>query len=58
MIEDRATQALQIAVAAVYFADSSDYKAALFEIVKELAGQEGAELLYINPTEAYQKYCE
>ena len=49
-------EALHIAIAAIYFNDSSDYESALWSIVKELGGEEAIKDLEKNPSEAFRKY--
>lgn len=48
--------ALGEAVAALYFADNSDYEAALTRIVLDLGGQEAADLLRTDGSAAYHRY--
>ena len=50
-------QALDEAVAAIYFADSSDYLSALWKIVSLLGGDEAVALLESDVSAAYKKYC-
>lgn len=50
-------QALDEAVAALYFGDSSEYSIALWMVVSLLGGKEAAELLDQNPSAAFHKYC-
>lgn len=45
--------ALGEAVAALYFADDSDYKTALRTIVRDLGGQATLDLLDADPSAAY-----
>ena len=51
-------KALSLAVAGIYFADSSDQEDYLWRIVVELGGPEASVLLENDPTEAYYKYVE
>lgn len=51
---DRPTKALQAAVAAIYFADSADYKSTLWEIVRHLSPAM-AELLEKEESRAFQE---
>ena len=48
---------LDVAVAAIYFDDNSDYRTALYEIV-ELINSEACDLLEDDPEAAFQTYCE
>jgi hypothetical protein len=50
--------ALAEAVAAIYFADNSDYGTALWKIVELLGGEEAIKLLEENERNAYLKYCK
>jgi hypothetical protein len=50
----RQSRALHAAVAAIYFADSSDYKSALWDVVREL-DPKMAELLADDESEAYRR---
>lgn len=50
--------ALKAAVAAIYFDDSSDFKPALLQVVRELGGREVAALLEQNPAEAYARHVD
>lgn len=52
------TKALSVAVRAIYFADSSDYLSALWDIVKALGGAEAADLLEKDENAAYEKYVD
>lgn len=49
-------RALSEAVAAIYFADDSDYLQALWNVVKLLGGNEAADLLEQDESAAYKKY--
>lgn len=51
---DRPAQALQKAVAALYFADSSDYKTALWGVVRALS-PDMAKLLEQDEAKAFQE---
>lgn len=50
-------KALQAAVEAIHFADSSDYKKALFVVVKQLAGKDCVSALMKSSSEVYQRIC-
>lgn len=52
----KAKQALAKAVAAIYFADDSDYQSALWDIVIILGGKKVVDLLKNNEHKAYIKY--
>ena len=56
MLDDKITEALKIAVSALYFDDNSDYETALYEIVTALAGTEASQLVFDNRAEAYEKF--
>jgi len=49
-------KALHEAIAAIYFADDSDYLPALWQVVSLLGGDEVVELLERDPGAAYRKY--
>jgi hypothetical protein len=49
--------ALGIAVSALYFGDSSNYRSALWNIVQELGGEEVISLLEHNAKAAFDKYA-
>jgi len=49
--------ALDKLVAAIYFADNSDYLSAMWEAIQEL-DEEAANLLEENQGKAFAKYCE
>lgn len=53
-MSDRPTEALKAAVAALYFNDSSDYKSALWEIVRHLS-PDMAQLLEKDESRAYKE---
>lgn len=50
-------KALGEAVAAIYFADGSDYETALWQIVELLGGNEAVGLLEADGSAAYHKYA-
>ena len=50
-------KSLEEAVSAIYLADSSDFKPALYSIVRILGGEDAFNLLMESPSEAYQIYC-
>lgn len=50
-------KALGTAVKAIYFSDSSDYVAFLWEIVEILGGEEAYNLLENDEAKAVKKYC-
>lgn len=52
---EQVQDALKAAVAAIYFDDSSDFKKALFEVIKNLGGQELADLAFDDSAQAYAK---
>ena len=58
MYKPNVKEALSVAVAVIYFDDSSDYSAALWEVVTALGGKEAADLLEEDGHAAYEKYCE
>lgn len=53
-MSDRPSEALKVAVAAIYFADSSDYLSALWNVVRALS-PDMAKLLEENESKAYQE---
>lgn len=55
---EKCSKAFKVAVSAIYFADSHDYSAALWDVVRETGGEEAAALLEEDAQEAYDKYCE
>lgn len=55
-MESNTAKALHEAIAAIYFADDSDYKSALWKIVELLGGDEAVKLLEEKPGVAYLKY--
>jgi hypothetical protein len=50
-------KALGEAVAAIYLADNSDYKSALWAVVEALGGPEAVDLLLRDVHTAFEKYC-
>jgi hypothetical protein len=54
----RVGRALGKAVEAIYFNDSSDYLRALWEIVRELGGQEAVDLLESDEHKAFERYVK
>ena len=55
---EKCSKAMKAALSAIYFADSSDYISALWDVVRETGGEEAAALLEEDAQEAYDKYCE
>jgi hypothetical protein len=55
---EKCNKALQVAVSAIYLADSHDYIAALWGVVRETGGEEAAALLEEDEQGAYDKYCK
>lgn len=55
---DNTQLALGAAVAAIYFDDSADYAAALWQIIGLLGGEEAQRMLEEDEHEAYKKYAE
>ena len=56
-MEKKKQKALAEAVASIYFADSSDYGKALWDVINALSPK-AAELLDKDPEKAYEKYVE
>lgn len=54
--QEKVAEALGEAVAAIYFDDSSDFSASLWEIVRLLGGDEAVNLLDENANAAYRRY--
>lgn len=52
----KCSKAMKAAVSTIYFADSHDYIAALWSVVREAGGEEAAALLEKNEQNAYDKY--
>jgi hypothetical protein len=50
-------KALAVAVAAIYFNDGSDYETALWQVVKNLGGDEAVDLLESDAEEAFRVYA-
>jgi len=50
-------KALAVAVAAIYLNDSSDYETALWQVVKNLGGEEAVDLLESDSEEAFRVYA-
>ena len=50
-------KALGEAIAAIYLADNSDYRSALWAVVEALGGPEAVDLLLKDERAAYEKYC-
>jgi hypothetical protein len=58
MLQDKLANALAKAVAALYFADNSDYESALlWDVIKSIS-QEAVDLLENDCGAAFDKYCE
>jgi hypothetical protein len=54
---EKESEALRIAVKAIYFDDSSDYQSYLWDIVTILGGDEASNLLEEDAQKAFDKYC-
>ena len=50
--------ALSAAIAAIYFDDSSEFRSALWDVVRELGGAQVARLLEEDASGAYDEYCK